>query len=45
LSALATDKELRERLGSAGKSHADEYFSLDRMLRDHTEIYNRSDKK
>jgi glycosyltransferase involved in cell wall biosynthesis len=44
LSALATDKELRERLGSAGKSRADEYFSLDRMLRDHTEIYNRSHK-
>jgi len=44
LSALATDKELRERLGSAGKARADEYFSLDRMLRDHTEIYNRSHK-
>ena len=44
LSALATDKALRERLGSAGKARADEYFSLDRMLRDHTEIYNRSHK-
>jgi glycosyltransferase involved in cell wall biosynthesis len=44
LSALATDNELREQLGIAGKARADEYFSLDRMLRDHTEIYNRSHK-
>ena len=42
LSALATDSGLRTRLGSAGKTHAHEYFSLARMLRDHTEIYNRS---
>ena len=42
LSALATDSELRHRLGSAGKARADEYFSLDRMLRDHTEIYQRN---
>jgi len=45
LSALATDSELRNRLGSAGKAHANEYFSLERMLRDHTEIYNRSHSK
>jgi glycosyltransferase involved in cell wall biosynthesis len=45
LSALATDSGLRNRLGSAGKAHAHEYFSLSRMLRDHTEIYNRSHRK
>ena len=45
LSALATDSGLRTRLGSAGKTHAHEYFSLARMLRDHTEIYNRSHSK
>jgi glycosyltransferase involved in cell wall biosynthesis len=45
LSALATDSGLRNRLGSAGKTHAHEYFSLARMLRDHTEIYNRSHSK
>jgi glycosyltransferase involved in cell wall biosynthesis len=42
LSALATDAELRNRLGIAGKARADEFFSLVRMLRDHTEIYNRT---
>ncbi len=45
LSALATDSGLRNRLGSAGKTHAHEYFSLARMLRDHTEIYNRTRSK
>lgn len=45
LSALATDSGLRNRLGSAGKTHAHEYFSLARMLRDHTEIYNRTHSK
>jgi glycosyltransferase involved in cell wall biosynthesis len=45
LSALATDPELRNRLGAAGKARADEYFSLERMLRDHTEIYNHSHNK
>jgi glycosyltransferase involved in cell wall biosynthesis len=45
LSALATDEALRNRLGAAGKVHAHEYFSLERMLRDHTEIYNRSHRK
>jgi glycosyltransferase involved in cell wall biosynthesis len=42
LSALVTDAELRNRLGNAGKARAHEFFSLERMLRDHTEIYNRS---
>jgi [protein-PII] uridylyltransferase len=45
LSALSTDPELRNRLGSAGKARAHEFFSLERMLRDHTEIYNRSHNK
>ena len=40
LSALATDSELRARLGKNGKARADEYFSLERMLRDHAGIYN-----
>ena len=42
LSALATDSELRIRLGGAGKDRAEEFFSLQRMLRDHTEIYKRN---
>jgi glycosyltransferase involved in cell wall biosynthesis len=45
LSALATDAELRNRLGIAGKARADEFFSLERMLRDHSEIYNRTHNK
>jgi glycosyltransferase involved in cell wall biosynthesis len=45
LSALATDLALRNRLGAAGKVRAHEFFSLERMLRDHTDIYNRSHKK
>jgi glycosyltransferase involved in cell wall biosynthesis len=45
LSALASDSALRNQLGSAGKSRAHQYFSLERMLRDHTEIYNRSHSK
>jgi glycosyltransferase involved in cell wall biosynthesis len=37
---LATDAQLRNQLGAAGRERADTYFSLARMLRDHTEIYN-----
>ena len=40
LSALATDPALRFTLGRAGRERAHQYFSLVRMLRDHTEIYN-----
>ena len=40
LSALATDENLRIQLGGAGKKRASELFSLERMLRDHTEIYH-----
>jgi glycosyltransferase involved in cell wall biosynthesis len=45
VSALAGDEALRNRLGGAGKTHAHEYFSLERMLRDHTDIYNASHSK
>ena len=44
LSALATDDELRIRLGNAGKARAIEFFSLERMLRDHTDIYHSAHK-
>ena len=40
LSTLVTDSALRSKLGAAGKKRAHEYFSLERMLRDHTGIYN-----
>jgi glycosyltransferase involved in cell wall biosynthesis len=40
LSALVSDASLRNKFGSAGKARAHEYFSLERMLRDHTGIYN-----
>ena len=39
LSTLVTDPALRNKLGAAGKKRAHEYFSLERMLRDHTGIY------
>lgn len=45
LNSLAADESLRNRLGSAGKARADEYFSLARMLRDHTDIYQTAHKK
>ncbi len=42
LSTLVNDQELRNRLGQAGKTRAYEYFSLERMLKDHTDIYQRA---
>ena len=39
LSALVGDENLREKLGAAGKVHADAYFSLDKSLNDHSELY------
>jgi glycosyltransferase involved in cell wall biosynthesis len=45
LSALATDAGLRARLGNAGRERAHMYFSLERMLRDHTDIYGRAHSK
>jgi glycosyltransferase involved in cell wall biosynthesis len=43
--ALATNTQLRKELGSAGKERANNHFSLERMLRDHTEIYHAQHKK
>jgi glycosyltransferase involved in cell wall biosynthesis len=43
--SLATDVQLRNQLGASGRERADTYFSLARMLRDHTEIYNAHHKK
>ena len=45
LSALAGDKGLREKLGAAGKVHADTYFSLEKMVRDHSDLYNSSQNR
>ena len=45
LSALAGDKGLREKLGAAGKVHADTYFSLVKMVRDHSDLYNSSQNR
>jgi len=42
---LASDVQLRNQLGAAGRERADTYFSLTRMLRDHTGIYNAPHKK
>ena len=39
LSALVTDEGLRTKLGGAGKAHANAYFSLDKSLNDHSELY------
>ena len=41
LSALATDENLRKAQGIKGKERALELFSSERMLRDHTDIYQR----
>ena len=39
LSALVSDVTLRQKLGAAGKAHADTYFSLDKSLNDHSNLY------
>jgi glycosyltransferase involved in cell wall biosynthesis len=36
---LARDPQLRQMMGAAGKAHAERYFSLDRMIKDHSELY------
>ena len=36
---LARDTQLRTIMGEAGKARANQYFSLDRMLKDHTDLY------
>ena len=40
LRELATDSALRKRLGAEGKIRANEFFALDRMLRDHRDVYS-----
>jgi glycosyltransferase involved in cell wall biosynthesis len=36
---LIRDPQLRQMMGAAGKAHADRYFSLDRMVKDHADLY------
>jgi glycosyltransferase involved in cell wall biosynthesis len=36
---LARDPQLRKMMGDAGKARAAQYFSLERMLKDHTDLY------
>jgi glycosyltransferase involved in cell wall biosynthesis len=45
LSALATDEDLREELGSVGRAHAEKYFSLEKSLADHASLYEFSQIK
>jgi len=45
LSALVTDEDLRDHLGSVGRAHAEKYFSLDKSLADHAALYENSQSK
>jgi glycosyltransferase involved in cell wall biosynthesis len=36
---LVRDAQLRKIMGEAGKARANQYFSLERMLKDHTDLY------
>ena len=36
---LARDTQLRKLMGEAGKARAGQYFSLDRMIKDHSDLY------
>ena len=36
---LVRDPQLRQMMGAAGKAHAEGYFSLDRMIKDHSDLY------
>ncbi|CAN2226623.1 RfaG Glycosyltransferase [Candidatus Nanopelagicaceae bacterium] len=36
---LVRDPQLRQMMGEAGKARAGQYFSLDRMLKDHSDLY------
>jgi glycosyltransferase involved in cell wall biosynthesis len=36
---LVRDPQLRQMIGAAGKAHAERYFSLDRMIKDHSDLY------
>ncbi len=45
LSALVTDEDLRDELGSVGRAHAEKYFSLEKSLADHASLYETSQNK
>lgn len=45
LSALVTDQDLRDELGSVGRAHAEKYFSLDKSLADHASLYEFSQSR
>ena len=45
LSALVTDQDLRDELGSVGRAHAEKYFSLDKSLADHASLYEISQSR
>ena len=45
LSALVTDQDLRDDLGSVGRAHAEKYFSLDKSLADHASLYEFSQSR
>ncbi|MBP6148347.1 MAG: glycosyltransferase [Candidatus Planktophila sp.] len=45
LSALVTDEDLREELGSVGRVHAEKYFSLEKSLADHAALYEISQSR
>jgi len=36
---LVRDPQLRQMMGAAGKTHAERYFSLDRKIKDHSDLY------
>jgi glycosyltransferase involved in cell wall biosynthesis len=36
---LVRDGQLRKMMGDAGKARAAQYFSLDRMIKDHSDLY------
>jgi glycosyltransferase involved in cell wall biosynthesis len=36
---LVRDAQLRKIMGEAGKARANQYFSLERMLKDHADLY------
>jgi len=45
LSALVSDEKLRHQLGSAGRAHAHQFFSLAKSLSDHATLYEISQKQ
>jgi glycosyltransferase involved in cell wall biosynthesis len=45
LSALVTDEDLREELGSVGRAHAEKYFTLEKSLADHASLYEISQSR